>query len=149
MSAEAISLSAHFTGQHREADELWAGVEAAVEKRDAAKIKDAYQRFERSLRQHLLLEEEVLFPEFEKATGMTQGPTAVMRGEHRQMRALLDQMQVALASADHEALMDGGDTLLTLIQQHNMKEENMLYRMCEQHLAAQWPDIRERAKSYV
>lgn len=148
MSESESSLSQYFTGQHREADECWAAVENAAEAGDGAKVAAAFAAFDRALRQHLLLEEEVLFPEFEEATGITQGPTMVMRAEHRQMRALLDQMNAALAAADHKALVDVGDTLFTLISQHNMKEEGMLYRMSEQALAAAWPSILKRAQKY-
>lgn len=142
------TLSAFFTKQHRDADDLWAQVERAAQANDQAQLSSAFARFEHSLHQHLLLEEEVLFPEFERATGITQGPTMVMRAEHRQMQALLDQMSVALDKQQREAVLDAGDTLLTLIAQHNMKEEGMLYRMSEQALSAVWPAIYERARNY-
>jgi hemerythrin-like domain-containing protein len=91
------------------------------------------------------MEEEVLFPAFEAATGMTDsGPTFVMRMEHDQMRGLLDQMGAALERGDQNALLDQGDTLLMLIQQHNQKEEGMLYPMSERALASEWPALHER-----
>lgn len=148
MSESDRSLSQYFTKQHREADDFWAATENAVESRDDAAIGKAFSAFNHSLRQHLLLEEEVLFPAFEEATGIVQGPTMVMRAEHRQMRALLDQMNAALAASDYDTLMDAGDTLFTLISQHNMKEEGMLYRMSEQALSDAWPSLRERARKY-
>ncbi|TRZ68118.1 MAG: hemerythrin domain-containing protein, partial [Rhodocyclaceae bacterium] len=36
------------------------------------------------------------------------------------------------------------ETLLILMQQHNMKEENILYPMCDQALAAQVEQLSER-----
>lgn len=82
-----------------------------------------------------------MFPAFEAATGMTQGPTQVMRMEHRQMRGLMAQMQQAWAERDGEAFAGAAETLLILMQQHNMKEENILYPMCDQHVMA---DIGEQ-----
>ena len=38
---------------------------------------------------HFEMEEAVLFPAFEEATGMTQGPTMVMHAEHVQMKGVL------------------------------------------------------------
>jgi hemerythrin-like domain-containing protein len=67
---------------------------------------------------------------------MTSGPTEVMRGEHRQMRDLLGQMKGALASKDSDAFGGAADTLLILMQQHNMKEENILYPMCDNALGS-------------
>ena len=87
------------------------------------------------------MEEEVVFPAFEQTTGMTGGPTAIMRMEHTQMRGILDQMAADALEGDFESVADHGDTLLMVIQQHNMKEENILYPMVEQHLADQWAQL--------
>jgi hemerythrin-like domain-containing protein len=149
MSDEAPSLSDYFTSGHRSCDAQWADVEAAA---DAGKAEDtarAWRRFEASLRRHLAQEEEILFPAFEQTTGMTDaGPTFVMRSEHTQMRGLLDQMAAALERGEAQELLDLGDTLLLLIQQHNQKEEHMLYPMSEQALAARWDALREELDRY-
>ena len=34
-----------------------------------------------------------MFPSFEEVTGMTQGPTMVMRMEHNQMRSILEDLK--------------------------------------------------------
>ena len=142
-------LAEHFSGDHRRCDDLWGEVEAAVEQGDAASIAAAWQRFDRAMRRHFSMEEEVLFPAFEAATGMADaGPTFMMRSEHVQMRAVLDQMAAAAERADHQDLVDSGDTLLMLIQQHNTKEQGMLYPMAERALGGQWPQLREQLESY-
>ena len=144
-----LGLEATFKADHREVDGQWAAVEAAVERGDADAVASAWQRFDASLRRHLAMEEEVLFPAFEAATGMTQGgPTFVMRSEHTQMRGVLDQMAKAMERGDHDELVDQGDTLLILIQQHNAKEEGMLYPMAERALGGQWSALRERLAGY-
>jgi len=125
-------------------------VEAAADGADRDALRAAWRDFEASLREHLDMEEQVLFPAFEAATGMTDsGPTFVMRMEHEQMRGLLEQMGTALERGDHDALLDQGDTLLMLIQQHNQKEEGMLYPMSERALASEWPALHERVAAYV
>jgi DUF438 domain-containing protein len=57
-----------------------------------------------------------------------------MRGEHRQMRDLLAQMKLALDERDGEGFGGAAETLLIMMQQHNMKEENILYPMCDNAL---------------
>lgn len=147
MSKPNQGLSEFFTQDHRECDEVWAEVEAAVSGKDPAKSAAAWEKFAGMMRRHFGWEEEVLFPAFEEATGMHGvGPTAVMRHEHIQMRALLDQMQGAAAARSFDALLNDGDTLLMIIQQHNAKEEGMLYPMAENALADQWPALAERLK---
>jgi hemerythrin-like domain-containing protein len=145
----AQGLVEHFSADHRRCDGLWAEVEAAAEKGGAASIAAAWRRFDRAMRRHYAMEEEVLFPAFEAATGMVDaGPTHVMRSEHAQMRGILDQMAAAAEREDHQELLDQGDTLLMLIQQHNTKEEGMLYPMSERALAGQWPDLRQKLAGY-
>ena len=84
---------------------------------------------------HLAAEEVTLFPAFEQRTGMVMGPTRVMRAEHDQMRQLIDAAEEALTARDAEEYSGTAETLLIMTQQHNMKEENILYPMCDQHLA--------------
>jgi hemerythrin-like domain-containing protein len=84
---------------------------------------------------HFAMEEAVLFPAFEARTGMSMGPTQVMRSEHEQMRGLIRDMAQALAGSDQDNYLGQSETLNMLMQQHNLKEENMLYPMSDQVLA--------------
>jgi hemerythrin-like domain-containing protein len=131
-------LAKFFTEDHRACDRAWAAVEAAVDAGDAEQVAVLFHAFDAAMRRHLSWEEDVMFPAFERATGMTHGPTTVMRREHGQMRGMLDQMKAALDGGDPDLVGDLGDTLLMLIQQHNMKEEHMLYPMAERALSPTW-----------
>lgn len=138
-----------FTHDHRECDEVWSRLEAAVEAGRKDEALRLWKEFDHSMRRHFAMEEEVLFPTLEAATGMHGGgPTAVMRMEHDQMRAVLDQMAQEVAGGDLGALLDHGDTLLVLTQQHNMKEEGILYPMADQELGGQWQDLSGRLAAY-
>jgi len=141
MPEPSQGLKEFFTIDHRRCDELWAEVEAAA----AEALAERWHSFQGETLRHLRMEEEVLFPAFEQATGMIErGPTFLMRSEHEQMRGLLEQMAAAADGGDSQELVDLGDTLLMLIQQHNQKEEHMLYPLAEQALKADWPTICER-----
>lgn len=141
------SPSSFFAADHASCDAMWAAVEAAADKDDRAALGAAFAAFATALRRHLDMEEQVLFPAFEARTGMTMGPTRVMRAEHAQMRGLLDQMAAA-APDDPDTLLDHGDTLLMIIQQHNRKEEGALYPMCDTHLRAEWPALAAKLAAY-
>ena len=129
------------TDDHRQCDDLFAVVEQAVAAGDWDKADAAFARFCAAMLNHFDLEEGTLFPEFEAQTGMTMGPTQVMRSEHRQMRELLAAAEVSLAARDADDYSGYAETLLIMAQQHNMKEENILYPMCDQHLAAETPAL--------
>jgi hemerythrin-like domain-containing protein len=149
MSASESSLKEYFTLDHRRCDSIWAEIEGAAEGDSRSDIPGLWQRFDAAMRRHLAMEEEVLFPAFEQATGMTGGgPTFVMRSEHEQMRGLLEQMSSVVGAGDFDEFLDLGDTLLMLIQQHNQKEEHMLYPMAEQALAADWGALAENLGRY-
>ncbi len=123
-------------GDHRACDDLFASAEAAVAQKDWDSARSLSDRFQAAMAHHLRMEEEVLFPAFEARTGNTMGPTHVMRMEHEQMRALLQDMARAALAADHNGYLGLSETLNMLMQQHNLKEENMLYPMSDQVLAA-------------
>jgi iron-sulfur cluster repair protein YtfE (RIC family) len=126
------SIVAFMTDDHRACDAHLAEAETRVQKEQWVEAAAAWAGFERSLRCHLRREEEHLFPAFEDATGNRQGPTAVMRMEHDQMRALLAGLDGAVSARDAKRFLGLSDSLMVLIQQHNMKEEQMLYPMCDQ-----------------
>jgi DUF438 domain-containing protein len=131
-----MSITAPLFQHHKHCDELFADAEEACANGDWAAGAQAFALLRDQLETHFTSEEELLFPAFESATGMTSGPTEVMRGEHRQMRDLLSQMHAALASRDSEEFGGSAQTLLILMQQHNMKEENILYPMCDNVLGS-------------
>ena len=143
-----MSITAPLFQHHKHCDELFAAAEEACANGDWTTGAEAFTLLHDQLETHFTSEEELLFPAFEAATGMTSGPTEVMRGEHRQMRDLLAQMQGALASRDSDDFGGAAETLLILMQQHNMKEENILYPMCDNALGASdvGPSLAERLK---
>ena len=63
------------------------------------------------------------------------------------MRDLLGQMSRGLAERDGDDFSGAAETLLILMQQHNMKEENILYPMCDQHLAGETPELLARLET--
>lgn len=121
---------------HKHCDDLFADAEAAVGKHRWGEGKDSFLRFRAEMLAHFATEEEVLFPAFEATTGMVGGPTSMMRFEHSQMRALLDEMATGIDACDGRAFSGAAETLLVLMQQHNMKEENILYPMCDRALVS-------------
>lgn len=121
---------------HGHCDEVFAAAETAARAGDWAACATALQRFRVDLLEHLEVEEARIFPAFEAHTGNTGGPTRVMRGEHEQMREIVGWLGEALAVHDADAFGDAVETLLILMQQHNMKEENILYPMCDRVLGA-------------
>ncbi|RIX45073.1 MAG: hemerythrin domain-containing protein [Rhodocyclales bacterium GT-UBC] len=131
------TIRTFMTDDHRHCDDLFAETEQAMAKNDFALAAASFSGFCTALLAHFDVEEKTLFPAFETKTGMSGGPTQVMRMEHLQMRGLLEDAKEALRTTNSEDYLGVAETLVIMMQQHNMKEENILYPMCDQHLAAE------------
>ena len=111
-----------------------AAIEAwgAGDTRAAARL---HLRFAFGLRRHIRFEESVLFPEFERVSGMPadRGPTEVMRVEHRAIEVLLEDVWEAVASGVRPAEPTRA-ALRALLHQHNVKEESVLYPILDRAL---------------
>lgn len=129
------TIKEYLTQDHRKCDELFALMEENAAK-SLESAKESCAEFMQETERHFQMEERVMFIEFENKTGMTQGPTAMMRHEHNQARSLMKQLQEALSSGNKDRFFGLSETLMILLQQHNMKEEQMLYPMAQQHLNA-------------
>ncbi len=129
------------TDDHRACDTLLVAVEHAVAKADWPLAKSQFAVFQAAMLTHFDVEETILFPRFEQKTGSAMGPTQVMRGEHGQMRQLMNGAESALIAGDADDYAGHAETLLIMMQQHNVKEENVLYPMCDQHLADQFATL--------
>jgi uncharacterized protein (DUF2249 family)/hemerythrin-like domain-containing protein len=129
---EPRSVTEYLEADHRRLDAILPDVErlaAAGAYQDAAA---RFAEFSSGLDRHIDVEEQILFPTFESATGMSSGPTQVMRSEHVEIR---DWMRVAtdsLAREDAERLAQAIVGLTQTLSLHNMKEEHMLYPMTDQ-----------------
>lgn len=128
------SIPDYMTAKHRDCDEIFTRAEANVAKGNWELAADNWQQFKDELLIHFSQEEDTLFPAFEQATGMTGGPTQVMRMEHQQMRSLVQDLEQAMNEQNKEDFLGLSETLMVMMQQHNMKEEMMLYPMMAKNL---------------
>lgn len=130
-----MNIKQFMAQDHRDCDLLFAKAENAASKGDWTTASQALNEFIQAMERHLGVEEQELFPAFEQATGVLTGPTEMMRMEHDQMRSLFTEMKDAMEQQSSDDFLGTADTLLIMMQQHNMKEEQMLYNMMDQHLA--------------
>ena len=137
------------TEDHRYCDDLLALAETSLEAGNLSTAQEAFETFVAAMNLHFEAEETLLFPAFEQKTGMTSGPTQVMRFEHEQMRSLMLAAVDDLKTGEIEEYQGLLETLLMMMQQHNMKEENVLYPMCDQHLSDDVPEVLGHLKSLL
>ena len=140
------TISDYLALDHRRCDDYFVAAEEFVTKEnwDAATV--CFGQFLSAMTHHFGMEEQVLFPAFERETGSAMGPTRMMRMEHEQMRELLTHMTSAVAAKDVDEYMGLSETLLIMLQQHNLKEEQMLYPMSDQAFGARGVEVVRQMK---
>lgn len=141
------TISDIMTANHRQCDQLFSKAEALIAQDDWEQGRPAFDLFRNAMRRHFSMEEEVLFPSLEQRTGQTLEPISVMRMEHEQMRQLLSDMEEALAREDRDQYLGFAETLMVTNQQHNMKEEQILYPMSDQTFGSEAAEIIQRMEA--
>lgn len=130
---ESETLSAALEREHRQID---GGIEAFIAGLPAGKAEtEPLVRAMDGLRRHIYLEEEFLFPPL-RAAGMMV-PLFVMVRQHGELWDAMHAVDALLAvDTDADALLDACRGLLDLLDQHNSKEEPIIYPQADKKLDA-------------
>jgi len=134
------------TVSHKTCDEEFARAEEAVLDGKWEEAAAAFDHFHHAMTRHFRMEEEILFPALQAAGGPA-GPVQIMLMEHAQMNDLLEQMAAALAEKNAQSYGGIAETLLITVQQHNHKEEQILYPIADHILAPQREAVLNRMQS--
>lgn len=122
------TVTDYLVWDHRRMEKL---LEEAQTAASSGRWEDAHllaSRYATALRRHADLEDEVLFPAYEKACGgFGDGPTAHMRDEHVQIRRGIDSLLLAVQARDAAAVGDADELLRRVAIEHHTKEEEILF----------------------
>jgi hemerythrin-like domain-containing protein len=129
------SVTTYLAADHDRLDAILAEVCQELDGGRAGVASVRFGDFHRGLRRHIRIEEELVFPFFDLRSGMSGGPTAVMREEHRTIEQALVRMDKALAAGDDEAFRAGVGDLRQVLGDHNEREERVLYPMTDRMLS--------------
>lgn len=119
---------------HQHCDELFARAENHVSRKNWQDGDGCFRLFHDALKQHMRMEEKILFPAFEQAIRNSEGPLSMLRMEHRQIRGMVERMSDAVVRQDHVEFLIHSETYTLLQQQHSLKEEEMLYPLLDKIL---------------
>jgi iron-sulfur cluster repair protein YtfE (RIC family) len=119
--------------EHREID---AGLSAFAEGlKEGQWRRDAFTPAASELRRHIYLEEEFLFPEL-RAAGLAP-PVMVMVLEHGEIWRAMDAIESAAEIGDLDAARGACATMLATLQEHNDKEEQIVYPASDELISPQ------------
>jgi iron-sulfur cluster repair protein YtfE (RIC family) len=129
------SVNEYLEADHRRLDRLMEACRSLAVSGDMQGAGARYAEFRTGLRRHIRIEEDLLFPAFDQASGLGDGgPTTVMRYEHVEIQRLLELIRELFESpgtsvAEFETLRS---QLTAILDQHGQKEERILYPMTDQ-----------------
>jgi len=132
---------------HRACDEEFANMENAVNDDNWAEASKLLEKFASDLNHHFNIEEKVMFVAFEARSASAHcNPTPVMIMEHTQMRNVLKELKTHLDDKDKDQFFGHSETLMMTMQQHNMKEEQMMYPMIDEAMIGEEQILLESMK---
>ncbi|MEA1916797.1 MAG: hemerythrin domain-containing protein [Campylobacterota bacterium] len=140
-----MTINEFMTQDHRACDEQFAEAENAVDAGNFAAGKIIFGEFVAHMLNHFDKEESVMFYDYNNGAASGCNPTSVMVMEHNQMRDIFTKMAEALEGENRDAFLGLSENLLFVMQQHNMKEEQMMYNLADNALDS--ADIIERMKN--
>lgn len=135
------TIGSYLGADHERCDALFVAACKAAAAGDWTRAGNDFAGFRHALERHLLIEERILFPAFERALGRAIPPTAAMRAEHLRIRGVVQRLLNSLAERDCAAFLGHADTLGVVMYQHSEKEEGVLYPMIERVLARSCNDL--------
>jgi uncharacterized protein (DUF2249 family) len=126
---------------HDRLDELERQAFAAREASDHARAARLFAEFALGLRRHIAFEEHLLFPVFEARSGLPSGggPTRVMRGEHREIEQMLQDLADRFRNGSC-SLAGPRAVFHAVLRDHNSKEESVLYPITDRLLSPEERD---------
>jgi len=129
--SEQKTICEFYEQDHDRLDELFKTFQQ-LKRSDIPKAKGVFEEFKSGLERHIVWEEDLLFPLWEKKTGRSEeGPTVVMRGEHRQIKQQLNAIHGKVLQRNPDSDQEE-QALLDILGSHNRKEERALYPAIDQ-----------------
>lgn len=128
------SISSFFEQDHREIDALF----AALRFEYPAQALPGFEEFDRRLERHIRWEEEIVFPAVSgQAPHLGEGPIRVMRMDHEEIRREKASVLKALREGNGDLARSHAKSMRYLLQEHNWKEEQVLYPSSDRLLPAE------------
>lgn len=143
------TICAYLKHDHQRCDDLFYQAESSVAQRNWKGAIDNFGRYQDVLRQHIRMEEKILLPTFEQTLAGGAEPVAMLRSEHKQINGIVNRMWEAIQRFDPADFVLHAETLTLLMQQHTLKEEEMLYPLLDRALACKRSKIISAMAEYL
>jgi hypothetical protein len=106
-----------------------------------------FRSFLDELELHMRMEDEVVYPTVEQATGDPHGEIAELREEHEDLVRLLRDIGIILRTRDYDHFLESLVPLHRAMNKHNRHEEEVFRRVAHHSLFAQREDVLNRLRA--
>ena len=120
----------------------------AAEVEDWKSVDKLFQDMLAHLKQHMAMEEEVLYPAYERAAHAPQGPTHALREEHDRIVRLVKDMARLIESRNSDYVLEGLIHLEKEMIKHHEKEEDIFLPMASQILSAERETVLQQLREF-
>jgi hemerythrin-like domain-containing protein len=120
----------------------------AVEVGDWGTVDRSFHELVTHLKRHMALEEEVLYPAYESAPNVPQGPTMALREEHTNIVGLIQDMARVIKTMNQEHVLECLVQLENLMVKHHEKEEDIFLPMAGHFLQASHDELLRKLEEF-
>jgi hemerythrin-like domain-containing protein len=126
-----VDLRALLSSEHAALEQRFEEILAAFRANAREEVIPLWTSFEKALVEHMELEEEIILPELAKTD---PGTVEAIEAEHAQ---ICEQLGAFGISVDlHRLRADHVDAFVQRLKEHARREDQLVYRWAEEHLAA-------------
>lgn len=113
---------------HKNLNRLW---DDFLAEKDSVMAKNLFQKFSNRLDKHFTMEEDVLFPLFNKQLGLEKnvGAVALSQHEHEELRRILGRIKTLLDENDSRRIENIGIHFKRALIKHQEKENSVQYSL--------------------
>jgi iron-sulfur cluster repair protein YtfE (RIC family) len=134
--------------EHSQYEDLLCQCQDAVESEQWGTVDRLFEQLVSSLKRHMALEEEVLYPAYETTAHAPQGPTRALREEHDQLVRLVSDMARVIKSRGSEHVLECLVHLERQMIKHHEKEEDIFLPMASHILDAKRAEISRKIADF-
>jgi hemerythrin-like domain-containing protein len=134
--------------EHSLYENLLSRIQDAVEFDDWGSADLTFRELVAHLKQHMAVEEEVLYPAYEAEAHAPQGPTQALREEHDRIVLLVRDMLPVIKTRDSEHVLESLSRLEYEMIKHHEKEEDIFLPMASHILDEKREEISQKLAGF-
>ena len=134
--------------EHSLYEDLLSRCAIAAENEEWGRVDLLFGQLVTSLKRHMAMEEEVLYPAYEAEPNAPQGPTRALREEHDRIVQLVRDVAHVIRSRGSEHLLECLEHLEKAMIKHHEKEEDIFLPMASHILRESRDELLQRLDAF-